>query len=636
MSLISLQDVAVGYGGPPLLVDANLQIERGERICLLGRNGVGKSTLLRLIEGLIHHESGEVVRQQNIIITSVPQQVPQGLDGTVFEQVAGGLGAKGQLLAEYHKVAHDLTNESSKTLLRRLDQLQQSLDIDGGWDSNREVETIITKMGLDPDANFAELSAGLKRRVLFSRSLAGRPDILLLDEPTNHLDISAIDWLEDFLPKFDGTLIFVTHDRMFLKKIATRIIEIDRTRLTSWSCNYETYLTRKQQVIDAQLRQNNLFDKKLAQEEVWIRKGVKARRVRNEGRVRALKEMRRERKERLQQVGTVKMQAQDAQRSGRIVIKVNSMNFGYVDDSYIIKDFSTIIERGDKIGFLGPNGIGKTTLMKLLLGRLQPQSGRIKHGTNLEIAYFDQLHSTLDEQKTVQENIIDGSDTLKINGRPRNIIGYLRDFLFTPAIARTPVWRISGGEKNRLLLAKMFAQPSNVLLLDEPTNDLDIETLDLLEDLLLDYSGTVLIITHDRAFLNNVVTSTFVFEGGGIVKEYAGGYDDWLCQRKPRQKDDNAGDNNLRKTAKKVRRQKTLTDKPPRLTYKEKLELEKLPRQIELLESRLSQMHEKMMEPEFYKGPGEIIAKLKAESQEIDEQLTAAYSRWEELVEIEN
>ncbi|MCK4629394.1 MAG: ATP-binding cassette domain-containing protein, partial [Sedimentisphaerales bacterium] len=391
-----------------------------------------------------------------------------------------------------------------------------------------------------------------------------------------------------------------------------------------------------QQVIDAQVRQNNLFDKKLAREEVWIRKGVKARRVRNEGRVRALKEMRRERKERLQQVGTVKMQAQDAQRSGRIVIKVNSMNFGYVDDSYIIKDFSTIIERGDKIGFLGPNGIGKTTLMKLLLGRLQPQSGRIKHGTNLEIAYFDQLHSTLDEQKTVQENIIDGSDTLKINGRPRNIIGYLRDFLFTPAIARTPVWRISGGEKNRLLLAKMFAQPSNVLLLDEPTNDLDIETLDLLEDLLLDYSGTVLIITHDRAFLNNVVTSTFVFEGGGIVKEYAGGYDDWLCQRKPRQKDDNAGDNNLRKTAKKVRRQKTLTDKPPRLTYKEKLELEKLPRQIELLESRLSQMHEKMMEPEFYKGPGEIIAKLKAESQEIDEQLTAAYSRWEELEEIEN
>ena len=626
MALIGLQDVTFSYGGPPLLVDINLQVEPAERLCLLGRNGAGKSTLLKLIENTLAPDTGSIIHRQNIVISSVPQQVPQQLDGAVFALIADGLGPKGKIIAEYHNLTHQLTTNSSPALLKRLDQIQHQLDIDSGWDTHRQVETIISKMNLDPDARVADMSAGLKRRTLLSRSLAAQPDVLLLDEPTNHLDIAAIDWLEEFLLNFNRTLIFVTHDRAFLKKIATRIIDLDRTKLTSFPCDYQTYLDRKQQALDNETRHNELFDKKLTVEEAWLRKGVKHRRARNEGRVRALMEMRQQRRWRLEQLGHVKMQTQSAPRSGRIVIKADHLNFAYQPGKLIVKDFSTIIERGDKIAFIGTNGSGKTTLMRLLLDQLTPQSGSVTHGANLQIAYFDQLHAELDEQKTAAENVCPGSQTVFINGKPRHILGYLQDFLFTPALARTPVWRLSGGERNRLLLAKMFTQPANVLLLDEPTNDLDLETLELLEELLLDYNGTVLFISHDREFINNIATGTFVFEGDGFIKEYAGGYDDWIAQRKPK----SATEPTPKKTTK-TSRKKNKTAGIPRLTYAQQLELQKLPQKIEILEEQLAHLHQKLADPNLYKKPPDTINQLKSDAQNLESQLQSTYDRWEHL-----
>ena len=501
MALIGMCDVCIGFGGPPLLDHVNLFIERGERVCLLGRNGTGKSTLLHLLNGDLAPDEGRISYMQGLRVSFLPQEVPQEIAGAVQEIVAGGLEP-------------------------------ESAPSDGRSRLNR-VERILARMDLKPGERFETLSAGIKRRVMLARGLVGEPDVLLLDEPTNHLDIDAIGWMEDFLLRFEGTLLFVTHDREFLRKLATRTVELDRGRLIDWSCDYETFQGRKQAVLATEAGHREKFDDKLAREEAWIRQGMKARRTRNEGRVRALEKLREERRARREQIGSVRMKTQDSASSGKLVVTAEGICCRYAGQEPVIVDFSTLIMRGDKIGIIGPNGSGKTTLLRVLLGDLPPESGTLRHGVNLEIAYFDQLRAQLDETRSVAENVGDGTDTILFNGRPRHIMGYLKDFLFSPERARSPVSTLSGGERNRLLLARLFTRPSNLLVLDEPTNDLDLETLELLEDLLLDYRGTLLLVSHDRTFLNNVVTSTLVFEGGGRIGEYVGGYDDWVRQRGP-------------------------------------------------------------------------------------------------------
>ncbi|MDH4203415.1 MAG: ATP-binding cassette domain-containing protein [Phycisphaerae bacterium] len=630
MALLGFQDVHVGYGGPPLIERMNFQIERGERICLLGRNGAGKSTLMKLICGDIEPESGIVSRMPSLSVAYLTQVVPTGLKGTVFDAVSEGLGKRGKLLAEYHLLSHDVASDPhNKTLLQRLDKLQHALDMEGAWQLNHHVETIVEQIKLDADAQVETLSAGMKRRVLLARAIVRQPDILLLDEPTNHLDIEAITWLEEFLSQYGGTLIFVSHDRAFIRKLSTRILELDRGRLTGYDCDYDTYLVRKEAALEVEATENALYDKKLAAEEVWIRKGIKARRTRNEGRVRALKKLREGRRQRKEVTGTVRMQMQDAQLSGRLVIEAKNISFGYQPDEPIIRDFSTLIMRGDKIGIIGPNGSGKTTLIRVLLKELAAQQGTLRHGVNLEAAYFDQQHAQLDSEKSVYESVADGNENIMFNGAPRHVIGYLQDFLFTPGQSRNAVGNLSGGERNRLLLARLFAKPSNLLILDEPTNDLDIETLDLLEEFLLNYPGTVLIVSHDRAFLNNVVTSTFVLEGEDVVKEYVGGYDDWLRQRQEPTRPQPEQEKTPKPTAKQS------ADKPRKLSYKEKKELESLPQLIETLEAEQQKLHDAMADPNFYKQAAKI-ATTAARLEELKQQLQTAYTRWEELEELQN
>lgn len=624
MPLIALSDVNLSFRGPVLLDQANLTIEPGERVCLLGRNGTGKTTLLRLLQGTLEPDRGEIIRQQGLRTAMLPQQVPQDLHGSVFDVVAQGFGPKADLLAEYHHLANRLASEGSDALQEELGRIQHALEADGGWHMHQQIDTVVSRMSLDPDADVATLSAGMKRRVLLAKAVVGSPDLLLLDEPTNHLDIDAIGWLEDFLLRYSGSLLFVTHDRALLRKISTRILELDRGRLTSWSCNYATFLNRKEAFLETETRQNAGFDKKLAQEEVWIRTGIRARRTRNEGRVRALESLRDVRRDRRERSGDVKMDIQEAERTGRLVIEAKKLHFGY-DDRAIVHDFSTMIMRGDRVGLIGPNGSGKTTLLRLLLDDLTPQTGSVRHGTNLEVAYFDQLHAQLDETKSVRENIRDGSDTVTINGRTRHIIGYLSDFLFTPEQAGGPVSRLSGGERNRLLLARLFTKPSNVLVMDEPTNDLDLETLELLENLLGEYAGTLLLVSHDREFLNNVVTSTLVLEGEGRVKEYAGGYDDWIRQR-PEEPS---------VVAKPVAARPEPKQSPPqrarRLTYKEQCELDALPKRIEVLEAELAELHQLMADPEFYRKPPAEIISVTNSLKSLQNDVAKAYRRWEEL-----
>jgi ATP-binding cassette subfamily F protein uup len=599
MALLSLRDVGLAFGGPRLLDHVDWQIERGERVCLLGRNGEGKSTLLRLIEGRLEPDEGEVIRQQGLRIARLPQEVPEGRGGTVAEEVAEGLDH-----------GHD----------------------DGGPD--HRVDSVISRMGLDAGAHFASLSSGMKRRVLLARALVADPDILLLDEPTNHLDIDSIRWLEDFLLRSGGTLVFVTHDRAFLSRLATRIAELDRGQLYDWPCDYATFLERKEQRLAAEERQAALFDKKLAQEEVWIRKGIEARRTRNEGRVRALKAMREARRRRRERQGTARMQLQEAERSGSLVIEAKGVSFGYSygngegdDTRPVIRDLTTTIMRGDKVGIIGPNGSGKTTLLRLLLGELSPTEGTIRHGTNLEVAYFDQLKATLEEERTVQQNVSE-YDTIQINGQPRHVLGYLQDFLFPPERSRSQVKLLSGGERSRLLLAKLFTRPSNVLVLDEPTNDLDIETLELLESLLVDYQGTVLLVSHDRAFLNDVVTSTLAIEADGQVKEYDGGYDDYLRQRK-----EEAPAELKASPAAETRSSssKAQAERPRKLSHRERKELEALPGRIEELEAARAELHDAMIAPAFYRQDGGAISEARARLESIEQELVAAYERWEAL-----
>ena len=623
MALIILRDICMHFGDAAVLDHVNLTVAQGERICLLGRNGVGKSTLMGIVAGRLTPDSGEVICSQDLMIGSLDQEVPKDFHGTVMDVICCQLGPKGQRLAAYRRLCEQ--GENGDAAANQLLALQQTIDAENGWIIEQQVARIASQMNLGLDDEVSTFSAGMKRQVLLAAALSAQPDILLLDEPTNHLDMPAIDRLEAFLLKWNGTLILITHDRMLIRRLATRILEIDRGVLFSWDGNYDSYLQHSQARLVAETSQNARFDKKLSAEEAWIRQGIKARRTRNEGRVKALERLREARRSRRDRMGRVRMALEEAPRSGKIVIEATDLNFDYGGKD-IVKNFSCTIMRGDRIGIMGPNGAGKSTLIRLLLGDLPPVRGRIKHGTNLNVRYFDQLRDQLDENKTVQENITD-SDMLDVGEKRRHVIGYLKDFLFSPQRSRTPVWVLSGGEKNRLLLAKLFSQPANVIVLDEPTNDLDVETLELLEELLMDFSGTVLLVSHDRAFINNVVTSTLVFEGSGRVEGYAGGYDDWLVQR-PRPA---APDTEKRAATKSVSPARSPAATTKKLGYMEKRELDALPGQIESLEARQQELFQIMSAPDFYRNDSKRIATVKAELAQLEKDLERALARWETL-----
>ena len=593
MSLFSLLDVNLCFGGPAVLDKVNFQIDPGERVCLLGRNGAGKSTLMSVIAGDMKPDSGDVFRQPGSLFARLTQEVPTGLEGTVLEIVSSGL------------------------------RPQSGHEED--WERDVLVHDLVDHLQLSPDSGFGTLSGGLKRRVLLGRALAAKPDLLLLDEPTNHLDLESILWLEEFLISEKITLFFVTHDRAFLRRLATRIVELDRGRLSGWACDYDTYLVRKEEVLAAEEKQQAAFDKRLAQEEVWIRKGVRAQRSRAQGRIHALMKMRAERSARRARLGNVTLRLSEAVRSGVKVIDVEDMSFSYPDGRTLVRDFTTTLTRGDKIGIIGPNGSGKSTLIRLLLGQLQPTKGTITHGTKLEFIYFDQMRNQLNDDQTVADNIAGGNETVTIDGRTRHVISYLQDFLFTPDRARTPARVLSGGERNRLLLAKLFTKPANVLVMDEPTNDLDAETLDLLEDLLVEYQGTLLIVSHDRDFLDNVVTSTLVFEGDGHIGDYVGGYADCVRERS-------------KVAAAKAARTEAASEPAPRaaraarkLTAKERRELEELPARIEAYEAEQGRLGAKLADPVFYQRERSAAAEVKARLDELDRQHADAFARWEEL-----
>ncbi len=591
MNIISLNQVSHSFGGPKLLDNASIQIESGSRICLLGRNGAGKSTLLHLLNDDFAVDSGEIIRNQGVTTAYVQQELPTELNGTVRDYLQTILTTQG------------------------VDKLQAQVS----------TESTLSQVELDPNAELATLSGGLKRRVLLAAALVQDPDLLLLDEPTNHLDIAAICWLETFLLRLRTTLVFISHDRTFTNNLANQIIELDRGQLHHYRCNYTTFMERRQDVLNSEAKEWARLDQKLAEEEVWIRKGIKARRTRNMGRVRDLHKLRDERRQRRQHTGQVKLQLETGKRSGQMVIEAEQLGFSY-GDKEIISNLDLRIIRGDRLGLIGTNGSGKTTLLKLLTEELQPTAGSLRHGTNLQIAYFDQLRDQLDEDRTVKQNIADDHDHVIINDVSRHIYGYLQDFLFTPDRARTPVRVLSGGEKNRLLLAKLFTRPANLLILDEPTNDLDMETLDLLEELLLNYNGTVLLVSHDRSFLNNVVTSSLVFAGNGHVDEVIGGFEDWqLTQGEP--------ETPLKKEKLAPVKRK---ERAKKISFKQKQELENLPAKIDSLETEQTDLHEQMAHPDMYKdGGGNQVAAMQKRLQEIEEELETAYLRWDELEQIE-
>jgi ATP-binding cassette subfamily F protein uup len=623
MSLISLHNVHLGYGHP-LLDGIGFSLEKGERVALVGRNGTGKSTLLKLLSRDIGPDDGDIAYADGIRVTRLDQEVPLDTSGNVFDVVAAGLGEIGDTFRRFHRLSHHMGETPDAATLAEMEACQHAIEAAGAWDMEQTVENLLTRLDLPADSDIASLSGGLKRRVLLARALVCKPDVLLLDEPTNHLDLGAILWLEEFLLGWPGTLVFITHDRVFLQKLATRIIELDRGKLTDFPGDYPTYLRRKEELLEAEAKQDAEFDKRLAQEEVWIRQGIKARRTRDMGRVKRLVEMRNERSERRQRTGQVNMLVQQAERSGKLVVEAEEVGFSY-DGRIIVQGFSTTILRGDKIGIVGPNGCGKTTLLRLMLGQLQPTAGRIRLGTNLEIAYFDQYRAQLDEEASVIDNVAQGSDRVTINGRNTHAIGYLKDFLFTPDRARQPVKSLSGGERNRLLLARLFTQPANLLVLDEPTNDLDADTLDLLEELLIEFTGTVLVVSHDRAFLNNLVTSVLVFEGDGQVNEYVGGYDDWLRQRPAPAAPSPA------KPAVENPAPAKPAGKPRKMSFKEQKELEALPQRIENLEAEIAALNAAMGQPEFYQQGKDAIAQHQARIAELEQTLETAYARWEEL-----
>ena len=624
MPLLVLQGVDLGVGGPLLLEQVDLSLDAGERIALIGRNGAGKSTLLRLLAGHQAPDAGVIKRQSGVRVAELPQEVPSDLGGTVFEVVAGGLGELGVLLARFHQLSHaaDFDADAMAAVQARIEALR-------GWDADRRADAVLTRMALDGEARFDALSGGMKRRVLLARALVAEPEVLLLDEPTNHLDLAAIEWLEGVLREWRGCLVFVTHDRRFLRALATRIVEIDRGRLTSWPGDWDDYLRRRDERLHAEAQENARFDKLLAQEEVWIRQGIKARRVRDAGRVKRLEALRRERAARREQVGEARIELAQAGQSGRKVIEARGVRFAH-GDRLIVDGLDLTVWRGDRIGLVGPNGSGKTTLIRLLLGELAPQAGEVRQGTGLAVAYFDQYRATLREDWNALDNVAEGRESIEVGGRRKHVLGYLQDFLFTPERARAPITRLSGGERNRLLLAKLFAQPANLLVMDEPTNDLDVETLELLEDLLAEWPGTLLLVSHDREFLDRVVTSTVVMEGEGRVGEYVGGYSDWLRQRPAAPNRGAAPASTQVAPAPAVPPTAPAPAAPARkrLGFKESRELQELPARIEALEREIATLAARAAEPAFYRLPQAEIAAHHARAAQAQRELDVAFERW--------
>ena len=624
MAIISYRNLSVSFGGPLLLNDVGISIEKKERICLLGRNGEGKSTLLRILSGQVHPDKGESERLPDFRVAKLDQEIPTGVEGSVFDVVAEGLGAKANILRAYNQVSLGLAeNPDDSGLADEVDRLQSELDQTDGWSLDHKVASIIDRVGLTQEEDFETLSGGNKSRALLARALVGEPHVLILDEPTNHLDFEGIQWLEKFLKKAEFAVLFVSHDRSFIRFVATRILELDRGNLTSWTCGYDKFLERKADILSAEEKQNSVFDKKLADEEVWIRKGIQARRTRNEGRVRALFKLREERSDRREQQGKSTISTNKGKTSGRKVITIKDVDFAW-DEKSIIKEFSTTIWRGDKIGVVGLNGSGKSTLLKLLLKKLEPKHGSIEHGTKLDVAYFDQHKEILNDSLSVAENVAPNGDTVTINGYSKHILSYLKDFLFLPETARAPVKMLSGGERARVLLAKLFLQPANLLVLDEPTNDLDIETIELLEERLLQFDGTLLLVSHDRAFLNNVVTATFAMDGKGGVVEYAGGCERWLEEQEQAKNSVNRSKTKLN----------TSKEKPRKLLNKEKEALVELPKKIEKLEEERDQIASTMQSSDYYRNPKNDPTGDQANLEKLETKIADAYAKWAKLEEL--
>jgi ABC transport system ATP-binding/permease protein len=626
MPLLRLSNISIAFGTHALLNNADFQLDAGERVGLLGRNGEGKSTLMKIIAGSIHTDQGDIWRQPELKLAWLEQSPDLPDDATIYDAVAAGLGELGEWITRYHHLSLTMDYEDEKAL-NELGDLQHKLEAQNGWHFQQRVEATLSKLELPPELKISDLSGGWTRRVALAKALVIEPEVLLLDEPTNHLDFESITWLEEQLLNFQGAVLFVTHDRAFLQKLATRIIDLDRGNLVSWQGSYDDYLRRKAAALEDEANQNAEFDKKLADEEVWIRQGVKARRTRNEGRVRALEALRAERAQRRNTQGTAKISLETGDKSGKKVIEVTDVSFGYGDRT-IIKNFSTLIQRGDKIGLIGANGAGKSTLLKLLLKELEPTSGTVEQGTRLEIAYFDQLRDQLDPEMTVVDTVADGNDFVEIAGNRRHVMSYLGDFLFAPARARSPVKSLSGGEKNRLLLARLFTKPANLIVMDEPTNDLDLETLELLEEKLVDFSGTLLIVSHDRAFLDNVVTSVFVLDGTGDVEEFVGGYSDWLAYSTAKKQAE------IKKTVEAAKKEKTVATTPAKkkkLSFKEQQELNNLPTLIDELETKQATLTEQTTDPSFYKQDTKTVAKTLDELKALETKLEQTYARWDEL-----
>ena len=635
MSLINLTNAYLSFSDAPLLDHIDMSIEVNERVCLVGRNGAGKSTLLKVLNKEVPLDDGQIVYENNVVVSRLQQDPPRDVQGNVFDFVAEGLQEQAQLLKDYHELSHRVEQEPSESNLAKLAKMQEQLDHQNGWQLENRIRNVISSLSLDSEAQLSSLSGGWLRKAALAKALVCQPTVLLLDEPTNHLDIETIKWLEEFLKGFNGSIVFISHDRSFIRQMATRIIDLDRGKIASWSGNYDNYLLGKEEALRVEELQNAEFDKKLAQEEVWIRQGIKARRTRNEGRVRALKAMRQEYSERRKVMGSAKMQIEEALRSGKIVFELENVTY-QVDDKLLVNDFSVQVLRGDKIALIGPNGIGKTTLLKLMLGNLTPTSGRVHCGTKLEVAYFDQHRLELDPEKTVMDNLAEGKQEVMVNGRSRHVLGYLQDFLFPPKRARTPVRALSGGERNRLLLAKLFLKPSNLLVLDEPTNDLDIETLELLEELVNDYQGTVLLVSHDRQFVDNVVTQCWFFEDKGHIGIYAGGYADALQQQQQAQpvkvstvnssqqpkKESNTVNNQNKESAVK---------KKVKLSYNEQRELAQLPSKIEQLEIAIADLQTQIGQSDFFNQPHDITGPILQSLSDKEAELEAVFERWEQL-----
>lgn len=641
MALISLTNGYLSFSDAPLLDHAELHIEPNERVCLVGRNGAGKSTLLKIIAGDVLMDDGKIQYEKDLVVSRLEQDPPRNAQGNVFDYVAEGVGHLTDLLKEYHHISVQLEENYSDQILSQLEQVQTKLEHADGWRFENKINEVLLKLGLNPNTKLSALSGGWLRKAALARALVCDPDVLLLDEPTNHLDVEAIEWLENFLLDFQGSIIFISHDRSFIRKMATRIVDLDRGQLRSYPGNYDLYLTTKEENLRVEALQNELFDKRLAQEEVWIRQGIKARRTRNEGRVRALKAMREERRQRREVMGTAKLQLDTSSRSGKIVFEMENVSYEIAGKT-LLKDFSTTILRGDKIALVGANGCGKTTFIKLLLGEIQPTSGKIRCGTKLDIAYFDQYRADLDPEKTVMDNVADGKQDIEINGVKRHVLGYLQDFLFPPKRAMTPVKALSGGERNRLLLAKLLLKPNNLLILDEPTNDLDVETLELLEEILTDYQGTLLIVSHDRQFIDNTATECYLFEGEGRLNKYVGGFFDakqqqanfWASKAVEEQAKPKKTEPLKEESA--VKNDRTSKPKSVKLSYKEQRELEQLPQLLEELETKITVLQAEIADPVFFQQAHDITdAKLKALA-DTEAELETVFLRWEELEEKKN